>query len=180
MGDSVKMKLFSLFAVFSAAAASNVEIWDEYGNVAYVDYEERGNANFGPPQKGPRECDGKRIHVVKRGKFICKALKKNKAKDGNSKGSKKKKCKFVCDEFAFFLFGSFAVSVFCFVFLQSFADEFASYDLGDFFPVAFTWSLLRWAKVGISTLLVVNISDVAVFVPNFNIRGGGSAENGKK
>merc|ERR1711990_773873 len=57
---SVKMKLFSLFAVFSAAAASNVEIWDEYGNVAYVDYEERGNANFGPPAKGPRECDGKK------------------------------------------------------------------------------------------------------------------------
>merc|ERR1711887_356512 len=94
MGDSVKMKLFSLFAVFSAAAASNVEIWDEYGNVAYVDYEERGNANFGPPAKGPRECDGKKIPEVKRGKFICKALKKNKAKDSNSKGSKKKKCKF--------------------------------------------------------------------------------------
>merc|ERR1712139_38386 len=94
----VKMKLFSLFAVFSAAAASNVEIWDEYGNVAYVDYEERGNANFGPPAKGPRECDGKKIPEVKRGKFICKALKKNKAKDGNSKGSKKKKCKFVCDD----------------------------------------------------------------------------------
>merc|ERR1711990_1342033 len=38
------------------------------------------------------------IPEVKRGKFICKALKKNKAKDSNSKGSKKKKCKFVCDD----------------------------------------------------------------------------------
>ena len=36
---------------------------------------------------------GVKIPTVKRGKFICKALKKNKAKEGNSKGSKKKKCK---------------------------------------------------------------------------------------
>ena len=49
-------------------------------------------------EKGPRMCGGVKIPSVKRGKFICKALKKNKAKEGNSKGSKKKKCKFVCDE----------------------------------------------------------------------------------
>merc|ERR1719242_2403343 len=78
------MKLFSLFAVFSYATAQSMEIWDEYGNVAYVDEAERGSPNFGPPAKGPRECNGKKIPEVKRGKFHCKAL--------------KKKCKFVCDE----------------------------------------------------------------------------------
>merc|ERR1719150_385294 len=92
------MKLFSLFAVFSYATAQSMEIWDEYGNVAYVDDAERGSPNFGPPAKGPNMCNGKKIPEVKRGKFHCKALKKNKAKDSNSKGSKKKKCKFVCDE----------------------------------------------------------------------------------
>ena len=47
-----------------------MEIWDEYGNVAYVDDAERGSPNFGPPAKGPNMCNGKKIPEVKRGNLI--------------------------------------------------------------------------------------------------------------
>ena len=45
-----------------------IEIWDENGMVAYVDESERGSAVFGVPDKGPRECAGKKIPMVKHGK----------------------------------------------------------------------------------------------------------------
>ena len=45
-----------------------IEIWDENGMVAYVDESERGSAVFGVPDKGPRECGGKKIPMVKHGK----------------------------------------------------------------------------------------------------------------
>ena len=45
-----------------------IEIWDENGMVAYVDENERGSAVFGVPDKGPRECAGKKIPMVKHGK----------------------------------------------------------------------------------------------------------------
>jgi len=68
-----------------------IEIWDENGMVAYVDESERGSAVFGVPDKGPRECAGKKIPMVKHGKFHCKPLPKNKPR------GKKKKCVFKCD-----------------------------------------------------------------------------------
>ena len=46
-----------------------IEIWDENGMVAYVDENERGSAVFGAPDKGPRECGGKKIPMVKHGKI---------------------------------------------------------------------------------------------------------------
>merc|ERR1719394_1506990 len=72
------MKLFSLFTLFAASSAGMIEIWDENGMVAYVDESERGSAVFGVPDKGPRECAGKKIPMVKHGKFHCKPLPKNK------------------------------------------------------------------------------------------------------
>merc|ERR1719471_2205296 len=72
------MKLFSLFTLFAASSAGMIEIWDENGMVAYVDESERGSAVFGVPDKGPRECAGKKIP-------------KNKPR------GKKKKCVFKCD-----------------------------------------------------------------------------------
>merc|ERR1719197_2114150 len=72
------MKLFSLFTLFAASSAGMIEIWDENGMVAYVDESERGSAVFGVPDKGPRECGGKKIPMVKHGKFHCKPLPKNK------------------------------------------------------------------------------------------------------
>ena len=88
------MKLFSLFTLFgkffyqswldgvsiqiniirvkkkisAASSAGMIEIWDENGMVAYVDENERGSAVFGVPDKGPRECAGKKIPMVKHGK----------------------------------------------------------------------------------------------------------------
>merc|ERR1711915_797456 len=91
MGEFLKMKLFSLFTLFAASSAGMIEIWDENGMVAYVDESERGSAVFGVPDKGPRECAGKKIPTVKHGKFHCKPLPKNKPR------GKKKKCVFKCD-----------------------------------------------------------------------------------
>ena len=45
-----------------------IEIWDENGMVAYMDESERGHPDFGVPDKGPRECGGKKIPMVKHGK----------------------------------------------------------------------------------------------------------------
>merc|ERR1711937_141388 len=64
MGEFLKMKLFSLFTLFAASSAGMIEIWDENGMVAYVDESERGSAVFGVPDKGPRECAGKKIPMV--------------------------------------------------------------------------------------------------------------------
>merc|ERR1719387_3101565 len=85
------MKLFSLFTLFAASSAGMIEIWDENGMVAYVDESERGSAVFGVPDKGPRECAGKKIKCV----FKCdpgfrvqwtkKGKESKKAKDGKIK-----------------------------------------------------------------------------------------------
>merc|ERR1712113_373360 len=72
-----------------------MEVWDENGMVMYYDSNgaERGN-NFGPPDKGPRMCHGKKIPSVKHGKFTCK---RNLGGDGKKKG-KGRKCNLSCDK----------------------------------------------------------------------------------
>ena len=82
----------------SAHGATEYEVWDEYDNVCVNYVGDTSCDRTDVAEKGPRMCAGVKIPTVKRGKFVCKALKKNKAKEGNSKGSKKKKCKFVCDD----------------------------------------------------------------------------------
>lgn len=42
----------------------NFEIWNEFGQVAYVT-SGRDIPEFRTPEKGPRECDGKKIPAVK-------------------------------------------------------------------------------------------------------------------
>merc|ERR1712098_1022043 len=92
MGVEVKMKLFSYFALIAGALAGQTVVIDENGLVAYVDDAERGSApKFGPPAKGPRECNGVKIPTYKHGKYHCKPVPKNKGR------GKKKKCVFKCD-----------------------------------------------------------------------------------
>merc|ERR1712187_397103 len=80
-----KMKLFSYFALLAGALAYDQVIIDENGMYAYVDSGERSSSpQFGPPQKGPRECNGVKVPNYKHGKYYCKPVKKNR-----SKGKKK-------------------------------------------------------------------------------------------
>merc|ERR1711990_1022067 len=90
-----KMKLFAALAIFAVSAhgAPEYEVWDEYDNVCINYVGDTSCDRTDVAEKGPRQCAGVKIPTVKRGKFVCKALKKNKAKEGNSKGSNKKKGK---------------------------------------------------------------------------------------
>ena len=48
----------------SSLKGGNFEIWNEFGQVAYVT-SGRDVPEFRTPEKGPRECDGKKIPTVK-------------------------------------------------------------------------------------------------------------------
>ena len=48
----------------SSLKGGNFEIWNEFGQVAYVT-SGRDVPEFRTPEKGPRECDGKKIPAVK-------------------------------------------------------------------------------------------------------------------
>merc|ERR1711937_333224 len=103
ISDFPKMKLGSIFAVVASVYAgagkrSGYEIWNDQGEVAYVDDMETGremvNMNFGVAERGPRECMGKKIPTIPNGYFVCH---RNLNNSGNKKG-KKKKCRFHCDK----------------------------------------------------------------------------------
>merc|ERR1719473_2369780 len=71
------MKLFSYFALLAGALAYDQVIIDENGMYAYVDSGERSSSpQFGPPQKGPRECNGVKVPNYKHGKYYCKPVKR--------------------------------------------------------------------------------------------------------
>merc|ERR1712187_12050 len=89
----IKNETFQLFRPLAGALAYDQVIIDENGMYAYVDSGERSSSpQFGPPQKGPRECNGVKVPNYKHGKYYCKPVKKNRSK------GKKKKCVFKCDE----------------------------------------------------------------------------------
>ena len=50
--------------LISSLKGGNFEIWNEFGQVAYVT-SGRDVPEFRTPEKGPRECDGKKIPAVK-------------------------------------------------------------------------------------------------------------------
>merc|ERR1711955_99171 len=103
IGSKSTMQLSNIFVLVASAFAGgqtcteNCAIYNEDGNVAYVDSTERGvfpsREDFVQP-KGPRECMGKKIPEIKNGYFICH---RNLNNSGNKKG-KKKKCRFHCDK----------------------------------------------------------------------------------
>merc|ERR1711970_955318 len=77
-----KMKLFAAMGIFAVRAhgATEYEVWDEYDNVCINYVGDTSCDRTDVAEKGPRQCAGVKIPTVKRGKFVCKALKKNKAK----------------------------------------------------------------------------------------------------
>merc|ERR1711970_1513371 len=84
-----KMKLFAALAIFavSAQGATEYEVWDEYDNVCINYVGDTSCDRTDVAEKGPRQCAGVKIPTVKRGKFVCKALKKNTAKDPKRKNA---------------------------------------------------------------------------------------------
>ena len=50
--------------LISSLKGGNFEIWNEFGQVAYVT-SGRDVPEFRTPEKGPRECGGKKIPAVK-------------------------------------------------------------------------------------------------------------------
>ena len=76
------------------------ELWNEDGQVAYVDTDasrgaDFGNLSFVNSERGPSRCMGEPIPSgIPYGKFICH---RNLNNSGNKRG-KKKKCRFQCDK----------------------------------------------------------------------------------